>query len=59
MCIRDSLWAVEKESRRRLEELLGTVERLVESSGKEQTPQLRADFERLETARQSLADAGR
>jgi hypothetical protein len=57
--VNGALWAVEKESRRRLEELLGTVERLVESSGKEQTPQLRADFERLETARQSLADAGR
>jgi GTP-binding protein EngB required for normal cell division len=57
--VNGALWAVEKESRRRLEELLGTVERLVENSGKEQTPQLRTDFERLETARKSLADAGR
>src|ERR1035437_9223991 len=31
--INGALWAVEKESRRRLDELMGTVERLVESSG--------------------------
>ena len=38
--INGALWVVEKESRRRLEELLGTVERLVESSSNERAPQL-------------------
>jgi GTP-binding protein EngB required for normal cell division len=52
--INGALWGVEKESRRRLDELLGTVERLVESSSNERAPQLRADLERLETARKSL-----
>ena len=53
--VNGALWGVEKEARRRLDELLGTVERLVENSGQERAPQLRADLERLETARQSLA----
>jgi GTP-binding protein EngB required for normal cell division len=53
--IHGALWAVEKESRRRLEELLCTVERLVESSSNERAPQLRADLERLEQARKSLS----
>ena len=53
--INGALWAVEKESRRRLEELLGTVERLVEGSTNERAPQLRADLERLEQARKSLS----
>ena len=53
--INDALWGVEKEARRRLEELMGTVERLVESSSNERAPQLRADLKRLEEARKSLA----
>jgi hypothetical protein len=53
--INGALWDVEKESRRRLEELLGTVERLVEGSRNERAPQLRADLERLEQARKSLS----
>jgi hypothetical protein len=52
--INGALWDVEKESRRRLEELLGTVEQLVESSSNESAPQLRADLSRLEQARKSL-----
>jgi hypothetical protein len=52
--INGALWSVEKEVRRRLDELLGTVERLVENSGEGQATQLRADLERLETARKSL-----
>jgi GTP-binding protein EngB required for normal cell division len=48
------LWGVEKEAQRRLDELIGTVERLVESSSNERAPQLRADLERLEKARKSL-----
>jgi GTP-binding protein EngB required for normal cell division len=55
--INGALWGVEKEARRRLDELLGTVERLVESGGNERAPQLRADLERLEQARKSLAAA--
>ena len=53
--INGALWEVEKEARRRLDELIGTVERLVESSSNEQAPQLRADLERLDRARKSLA----
>ena len=53
--INGALWGVEKEARRRLDELIGTVERLVESGSNERAPQLRADLERLEKARKSLA----
>jgi len=49
------LWGVEKEARRRLDELIGTVERLLESSSNERAPQLHADLERLAQARKSLA----
>ena len=52
--INAALCGVEKEARRRLDELIGTVERLVESSSNERTPQLRADLERLEKARKAL-----
>jgi len=52
--INGALWGVEHEARRRLEELMGTVERLVESAGNARAPQLRADLDRLETARKSL-----
>ena len=57
--INGALWGVEKEARRRLDELLGTVERLVESGSNERAPQLRADLERLEEARKSLAAESR
>jgi hypothetical protein len=50
-----ALWGVEKEARRRLDELLGTVERLVESGAMNAPPQLRADLERIEKALQSLS----
>jgi hypothetical protein len=50
-----ALWGVEKEARRRLDELMGTVERLLDGDSDERTPQLRADLERLEMARKSLA----
>jgi GTP-binding protein EngB required for normal cell division len=53
--INGALWSVEKEVRRRLDELLDTVVRLVENGGEEQAAQLRADLERLEAARKSLA----
>ena len=53
--INGALWGVEKEARRRMDELMGTVERLVESSSNERATQLRADLERLESARKSLA----
>jgi GTP-binding protein EngB required for normal cell division len=53
--IQGALRDVEIEAGRRLDELLITVERLLESSGDEQAPQLRADLARLELARQSVA----
>jgi hypothetical protein len=49
-----ALWRIEKESRRRMDELMTTVDRLVGSGVKKRTPQLRADLERIETARKSL-----
>jgi GTP-binding protein EngB required for normal cell division len=52
--INGALWGVEKEAWRRLDELIGTVERLLESGSNERAPQLRADLERLEKARKSL-----
>jgi GTP-binding protein EngB required for normal cell division len=53
--IHGALSGVEKETRRRLDELIGTVERLVESSRSERAPQLRVDLERIEKARKSLS----
>jgi hypothetical protein len=52
--VNGALWAVEKEARRRLDELMATVERLVESGTNERAPQIRADLERLVRARNSL-----
>ena len=49
-----ALWGIEKEAKRRLDELMTTVERLVGSGSKKRTPQLRADLERIEEARKSL-----
>jgi len=53
--IHGTLWGIEKEARRRLDELIGTVERLVEGGSNERSPQLRTDLERLEKAQKSLA----
>ena len=52
--VNGALWGVEKEARRRVDELMGTVGRLVESGGNERSPRLRADLERLDAARKSL-----
>jgi GTP-binding protein EngB required for normal cell division len=52
--INGALWCVEKETRRRLDELVDTVERLVESGGQERAPQLRADLDRIGNARSSV-----
>ena len=51
--VHEALWAVEREARRRLDELIGTVERLVET-GDECAPEIRADLEHLRDARRSL-----
>jgi GTP-binding protein EngB required for normal cell division len=53
--IHGALWGIEREARRRLDELIGTVEHLVQSGNNEELPQLRADLERLDKARKSLA----
>jgi len=57
--INGALWGVEKEAQRRLDELMGTVEHLVESSSNERAPQLRSDLEQIEKARKSLTLEGR
>jgi len=49
-----ALGSIEKEAKRRLDELMATVERLVGSGSKRRTPQLRADLGRIEEARRSL-----
>jgi GTP-binding protein EngB required for normal cell division len=49
-----ALRRVEKEAWRRLDELMSTVDRLVASGVKRRTPRLRADLERIETARKAL-----
>ena len=51
--IHGALWAVEKEAKRRLNELVGTVERLLET-GDERAPQIHADLTRLHSALNSL-----
>ena len=57
--INGALWGVEMEVKRRLDELMGTIDRLVEGGSNERAPQLRADLEQLETARKSLAAGAR
>jgi len=52
--IHAALWSVEKEAKRRLDELIATVERLVETSTNERAPLIRADLERLDNVRKSL-----
>ncbi|MGA2041542.1 MAG: dynamin family protein [Bryobacteraceae bacterium] len=54
--IKGPLASVEKEAKRRLDELMATVERLVGSGSKKRTPQLRADLERIEAALKSVAE---
>jgi GTP-binding protein EngB required for normal cell division len=53
--INSALWSMEKEARQRLDELISTVERLVDSGSDERAPQLRSDLDRIEEARKSLA----
>jgi GTP-binding protein EngB required for normal cell division len=52
--IKGGLQSVEMEALRRLNELMTTVQRLLTSGNKRRVPQLRADLERIEAARQSL-----
>jgi GTP-binding protein EngB required for normal cell division len=51
--IHAALWAVEQEARRRSDELIATVERLLET-GDERVPQVSADLDRLQNAQKSL-----
>ena len=53
--INSALWSVEKEARRRLDELMATVQRLVENASNERIPEIRADLERIQSAREALA----
>jgi len=53
--IHAALWSIEKESGRRLDELIATVDRLIEGSN-ELTPDLRSDLERIQRARESLTE---
>jgi GTP-binding protein EngB required for normal cell division len=55
--INSALWSVEKEARRRLDELMATVQRLVENASNERIPEIRADLERIQSAQEALARA--
>jgi hypothetical protein len=52
--IHGALWGVDKEAKRRLDELMGTVERLIESGSNQQVPQLRSDLKGIRAARTLL-----
>jgi uncharacterized protein YPO0396 len=54
--VNSALWDVEKEARRRLDELIATLERLIENSRDELIPELGADLERVGRARASLGE---
>jgi GTP-binding protein EngB required for normal cell division len=49
--IHTALWGIERESRRRLQDLMATVERLMEHSRDERIPAIRSDLERIDNAR--------
>lgn len=51
--IHHAFWAVEKESRRRLDELIESIERMLETSS-ESVPQIRSDLDHLSQARSLL-----
>ncbi|MGO9011732.1 MAG: dynamin family protein [Bryobacteraceae bacterium] len=53
--VNSALQSLEMEAMRRLDELMATVQRLVGSGNKKRVPRLRADLERIEEARKSLA----
>lgn len=50
-----ALLDMEKEAERRLEDLIGTVERLIETGERDRPPAVRSDLERIEAARRALA----
>ncbi len=53
--VKESLWGIDKEAKRRLDELIATIDRLIEGSSLERIPELRADLGRIAQARQELA----
>jgi GTP-binding protein EngB required for normal cell division len=53
--VKRALWSIDKEAKRRLDELIATVNRLIEGSSPERIPELRADLERIARARQELS----
>jgi hypothetical protein len=53
--VNDGLWRMDKEAKRRLDELIATVDRLIEGGSQGRTPQFRADLERIGMAREALA----
>jgi len=54
--IHSALWRVEKEAHRRLDDLIVTVERLLENARDERVPEIRADLDRIRNARASLGE---
>jgi len=54
--IHSALWSVEREAHRRLDDLIVTVERLLENARDERLPEIRADLDRIKNARASLGE---
>ncbi len=53
--INAALWSVEKEGKWRLDELIGAVEKLIESSSNQRAPRVRADLDAIHAARKLLS----
>jgi GTP-binding protein EngB required for normal cell division len=53
--ITEGLWRIDREAKRRLLELIATIDHLIETGSQERTPQFRADLERIEQAKEALA----
>ena len=56
--INSALLNMEKEAERRLDELVATVGRLIETGGGDRLPAIRQDLQRIEALRDEIADTG-
>jgi GTP-binding protein EngB required for normal cell division len=52
-----ALLNMQKEAERRHEDLIGTVEHLIETGQRDRLPAIRSDLERIESARRAVADS--
>ncbi len=52
--VNTALRSIEKEAERRLDELIGTVERLIETASSDRVPAIKKDLERMDSARKAI-----